>query len=89
MVFYYSLWKDWPDTGRSTGSYIVFYQCGPIENCTHVTFSVAQSSAESEFNIACTSGMALANFRILNNELSKKDPYVVPEQSHFIILDIK
>ena len=34
-----------PDTGRSTGSYIIFYQCGPIDYGTHVPGSVAQSSA--------------------------------------------
>ena len=25
MTFYDSSWKDFPDTGRSTGSYIIFY----------------------------------------------------------------
>ena len=33
--------------------------------------------------------MDLAHFRMLNNELLKKDPYVVPEQALLIILDIK
>ena len=31
--------------------------------------------------------MALAHFRILNNEFLNKDPYVVPEKSPLIILD--
>ena len=39
-------WQDCPDTGRSTGAYIIFYQCGPIDHGTHVTGPVAQSSAE-------------------------------------------
>ena len=33
--------------------------------------------------------MALAYFRIKNNELLNKDTDVVPEQAHIIILDIK
>ena len=33
--------------------------------------------------------MALSYFRMLNNELFKKYPYVVPEQAPLIILDRK
>ena len=40
--------QDFPDTGRSTGSYIILYQGGPIDHGTHVPGPVAQSSAESE-----------------------------------------
>ena len=50
MVLSDSSWKDCPDTGRSTGAYIVFYQGGTIDNFTHVPGSVSQSSAESEYN---------------------------------------
>ena len=48
MDFSDSFWQDCPDTGRSTGVYIIFYQCGPIDHDTHVPGPVAQSSAESE-----------------------------------------
>ena len=41
-------YQDCPDTGRSTGAYIIFYQAGPIDHGTHVPGPVAQSSAESE-----------------------------------------
>ena len=58
MPFSDSSWQDCPDTGRSTGAYIVFYQCGPIDHGTHVPGPVAQSSAEREYNAACTVGMA-------------------------------
>ena len=34
-----------PDTVRSTGAYMIFYQGGPIDHGKHVTVSVAQSSA--------------------------------------------
>ena len=45
MAFSNSSWQDCPDTGRSTGSYIMFYQGGPIYHGTHVPGPVAQSSA--------------------------------------------
>ena len=48
MDFSDSSWQDFPDTGRSTGAYIIFYQGGPIDDGTHVPGPVAQSSAESE-----------------------------------------
>ena len=54
MDFYDYIWQDCPDTGRSTGAYIIFYQGGPIEHVTHVPGPVSQSSAESEYNAACT-----------------------------------
>ena len=37
--------QDFPDTGRSIGAYIIFYQVGPIEHGTHVPVPVAQSVA--------------------------------------------
>ena len=45
MDFSDSSWQDCPDTGRSTGAYIILYQGGPIDNGTHVLGPVAQSSA--------------------------------------------
>ena len=48
MVFYDSILQDCPDTGRITGSYIVFYQGIPIYHCTHVRGPVAKSSDESD-----------------------------------------
>ena len=89
MDFSHSSWQDCPDTGRSTGAYIIFYQSGPIEHGTHVPGPVAQSSAESEYNAACTVGMALAYFSLLINELLNKDPDIVPEEAPLIVLDSK
>ena len=57
MAFSDSSCKDCPDTGRSTGAYIIFYQCCPIDHVTHVLGPVAQSSAESEYSAACTAVM--------------------------------
>ena len=78
-----------PDTDRSTGAYIIFYQGGPIDHGTHVPGPVSQPSAESEYNAACTTGMGLSKFRILIHEPLKKYPYIFPEESHLIILDRK
>ena len=56
---------------------------------THVSGPVAQSSAESEYNAACTTGMDLAHFRILIHELLNKDTDIVPEEDPLIVLDSK
>ena len=47
MAFSDSSWQDFPDTGRSTGAYIIFYQGEPIDHGTHVPVPVAISSVES------------------------------------------
>ena len=36
MDFSDSSWQYFPDTGRSTGEYIIFYQGGLIHHVTHV-----------------------------------------------------
>ena len=74
---------------RSTGAYIIFYHGEPIDHGTHVPGPVAQSSAESEYNAACTAGMALAHFRTLINELLNEDPDMVPKETTLIVLDSK
>ena len=89
MALYDSSWKDCTDTGRSTVAYIILYQGGPIYHGTHIPGPVDQSSSESEYNAACTSGMVLSNFRILVNEFLKKDADIVPEEALLIILDRK
>ena len=89
IVLYGSIWQDCPYTGRSTGSYIVFYQGGPIDQCTHVPVTVSLSSAESDYNETRTAGMYIAHLRMINNELMKKYTYVVTGHTPLIILDIK
>ena len=78
MVFFGSIWQYCPDTGRSTETYIVFYQGEPIDHFTHVPVPVNQSSADIEYNTVCTLGIALLHFRMINNELLNKDPDMVP-----------
>ena len=87
MAFFDSSCKDFTDTGRSTVAYIIFYQGGPMDHGTNVPGPVAQSSAENEYNIACTAGMALAHFRMLIHEFLNKDPDIVTEEAFLIILD--
>ena len=41
MPFYNSSWQYCPDTGRSTGAYIIFYQGRPIDHVTHVPGTVS------------------------------------------------
>ena len=79
-------WQYCPDTGRSTGAYIIFYQGGNIDHGTHVPGPVAQSSAESEYNAAWNAGMALAHFRMLIHEFLNEDPDMVPNESSLIVL---
>ena len=45
MDFSDSSWRYFPDTSRSTGSYIICYQGGIIDHGTHVPGPVARSSA--------------------------------------------
>ena len=45
MAFSDSSWQDYPDTGISTTSYIIYYQGGPIDHETHVPGPVSQSRA--------------------------------------------
>ena len=89
MDFSDSSWQDCPDTGRSTGAYITFYRGGQIDHGTHLPVPVAQSSAESEYNAACTAGISLAHFRMLVHELLNEDPDMVPKEFPLIVLDSK
>ena len=84
-----SSWQDFPDIGISTGAYIIFNEGGTIYHGTYVTGPVSQSSAESEYNAACTTGMDLAHFRMLIHEFLNKVPYLVTEESPLIIMDSK
>ena len=45
MSFSDSSWQDFPDTGKGTVAYIIFYQGGPIDHGTHFPGPFSQSSA--------------------------------------------
>ena len=89
MVLSYSRWQECPDTGRSTGAYIVVYQGGTIDHFTYISGAFSQSSCEGGYNASLNAVMALLNLRVLNNQLFNKNPGVVPEQAPLIILDRK
>ena len=84
-----SSWQDCPDTGIITGAYIMFYHGSPTDQGTHVIEPVAQSSAESKCNEACTAGMELVNFRMLIHEFLNNDPDIVPEESPLLVFNIR
>ena len=65
------------------------YQGGKIDHDTHFTGPFNQSSAESEYNAACTAGMDLSYSRMLIHELLNKDPDIVPDVEPIIILNSK
>ena len=46
-IYDYSL-QYCPDTGRSTGEYIIFYQGFPIDRGIHLSGPIAKSSEKSE-----------------------------------------
>ena len=50
LAFYDYSWKYFPDTGISTGAYIIFYQGGPIDHGTHFPRTVSLSTSEIEYN---------------------------------------
>ena len=89
MDFSDYIWQDCPETGISTGAYIIFYQGGTIDHGKHVLVPLAQPSAEIEYNAVCTAGTTLAYLRMLINEFLNKDTHVVPEEDPLIILDSK
>ena len=74
---------------KNNRSIYYFYQGGPIDHATHVPGPVAQFSAESEYNAACTAGMSLAHFRMLVHEFLNEDPDMVPKEAPSIVLDSK
>ena len=43
MAVYESSWKYCPNTGRSIGSYIIFYQGKIIDHGTYITGTIVQS----------------------------------------------
>ena len=68
---------------------MLFYQCGTIDHVTHVPGPDSSSSSESDYNAACTAGIALEHFRMLIQESLRKNPDIVPEEAPLIILDFK
>jgi hypothetical protein len=76
-----SSWQDCPDTGRSTGGFLSFYQGGIVDDGSVTPDPVAMSSAEAEYNQACVRTMRMSHTRQLVAEmhgLSTEEPWAVP-----------
>jgi hypothetical protein len=69
-----SSWQDCPDTGRSTGGYLIFMQGGVVDATSCVPDPVALSSAEAEYNTCCVAGTAVNACAMLVQELLGNDP---------------
>ena len=74
LGFHDSSWQDCPDSGKSTGSHVLFGQGGPIDFSSFVPAPVAMSSAEAENNAAATAGMAMSHIRMMWNEMEGSHP---------------
>ena len=78
MTFSDYSWQYCTENDRSTVSYMIFDQGGPIDHGTHITGSVAEPNAESEYNAACNAGIDLSHVMMLIHELLNKDTDIVP-----------
>ena len=65
-----SSWQDCPDTGRSTGAFVLFSQGGALDYNTFVPSPVAMLSAEAECIAGAMAGMAMSHIQMLQNKLS-------------------
>ena len=68
LTYYDSSWQDCPDTGRSTGSFLILHQGGVIDYNSFLPVPVAQSSAEAEYNAGAIAAMASAHTRYLDDD---------------------
>jgi hypothetical protein len=71
FTFTDSSWDDDPDTSRSTGGYLIFYQGGVVDHSSNMPGPVAMSSAEAEYNEACLACMATGNMHMTVNHLER------------------
>ena len=54
---------------RSTGGYIIFKSCGPVDHRRQLTIPVALSSGEAEYLAASITCSAVQQIRIMNYDL--------------------
>ena len=73
-LFKDSSWQDCPDTGRSTGSYVLFHQDGIVDCATFLPTPVAMSSAEAEYNALAQSIQGVISHQQLVHELHSNHP---------------
>ena len=74
IAFTDSSFNDCPDSGRSTGGYVLFYQGGVVDSASAMPDPVALSSAEAEYNQTCVTGMAANSMAMLIQEMRGNNP---------------
>ena len=82
-----SSWQDCPDTGKSTGSFLIFSQGGIVDFSTFVPSPVAMSSAEAECNAGAAAGMAMYHIRMLDNEINGLEADLIPTPPVLMLCD--
>ena len=82
-----SSWQDCPDTGRSTGSFLIFSQGGIMDFSTFEPSPVAMSSAEAECNTGAAAGMSMCHIRMLDNELNGLEADLIPSPPVLMLCD--
>ena len=73
-LFTDSSWQDCPDTGRSTGGYLLYHQGGIIDGGSFVPIPVAMSTAEAEYNALAHAMQATVSNRQTIHELYGNHP---------------
>ena len=84
-----SSWQDCPDTGRSTGAFLNFFQGGVVDFNSFLPTPVSMSSAEAENNSGAAACMSMSHLRMLRNELNCEDPDLLTDPPIMMICDSK
>ena len=74
IVFTDSSWQDCPDTGKSTGCYLIYINGSLVDAASFVPTPVALSSAEAEYNACAFALTAVIHNTQIYNTLQGTDP---------------
>jgi hypothetical protein len=75
VVFSDSSFQDCPDSGRSTGGYLIFIQGAVVDVWSSMPQLVAFSTCEAEYSTASLATMAAFHVKKVYNELHSLHPY--------------
>jgi hypothetical protein len=74
ILFTDSSWQDCPDSGRSTGGFLIYHQGGIVDGGCFVPTPIAMSSAEAEYNALAQAMQVAAHTRQIIQELYGNHP---------------
>jgi hypothetical protein len=74
VCFTDSSFQDCPDSGRSTGAYLIFMQGGVVDVASFMPSLVAHSTCEAEYCTCSLGAMAAFYIRKIYNKLHGLDP---------------